>query len=511
MSEYRVEVAIGDTWTITADSTVAADPNADIQITDPFGAIWAIPDGERFPAQPDPMRLVINLYGLASALPPLETGTPVVATVYLDDGIEEFAYLEFHGKLGQVDLKPVLGAVTRKVRATLVAVDDDTDLTEAPITGTWASGADLGDRVDDLIVLAAAQGIDVSNPQFLGDALPGTAREAQAEPLLTLLDEIAAAEYTPRFVMTYGVDVAGVTYPAGTIYHSARAVAKWVTDGPFILVDAAGTVGLVADPYRVPHDPDVDPNVSVEGPQELASVVDGCYIRADSLAYHRDKSKAPTVLELYADQPTARTSTATHIGRRARFGSILMRAASPYANVPNSEYLAPGLAAYLLGDEATSDDWQLDALTLLVSVIPDAELRAMIHGGYGEVSWFPRRRLQPQNTSAAYKRATVYARQVVVTNPADEWNLTGRDYLAGQLAGAALTIDAGKVTVTGRLRPGIHLPDQAGFPTDLNPRRLSWEHLAADPTIGAMDWTGPAQHIDPAITWVDLRLSRLDT
>jgi hypothetical protein len=80
---------------------------------------------------------------------------------------------------------------------------------------------------------------------------------------------------------------------------------------------------------------------------------------------------------------------------------------------------------------------------------------------------------------------------------AEEWRVSGVDFLAGTLGGARLTIPpGGRHYVDVQIRPTLQDPSTS-VPVSY---ATTWGDLPA--IMGADDWTT----LDPALTWYDLRL-----
>lgn len=509
MIPYKVTLTIGTT-TYVSDSSVDQDPNAPAIVVDPLILDWSTLEGE-WPPQPNPSTLTVNLRSSKAGLPPLETGTTVKCIVSLNDGTW-FDYLEFQGTIGSVDVDAVDSSI-RPLGVTIVSTDLDTVLGETYVSDTpWTAFQLLDEsatgRVKAIENLAAAAGVTITDPGSVAATGRGIGRGVIAASLRDLVNEICACAWSPGAVCIYGVDVAGVVYPAGTVYHSLRYKSGMWAVGPLLWTLAGGVVSLTMSPWRTAF-PNAATGTTVEDFIDGCSVIDACHIATDSLRYHRDRAKAPTVVELAAEDSASAGRTVTHPQRIAKYGRITKRLTSLFAYTTSGNQLDSAAAA-MIGDEATADDWQLDRLTVRVDKIPTDQVRSILYGGYGEVSWFPRRFVQPSGSQAALKRAWPYGRQVVVINPDPAITLSARAYLTGLLSGATATIAGGRLELSARLAPGMPSREIRSS-LSYDGRSPTWQHLADNLTVFNTHWKTTTPYIDPALSWVDLRLSRLPT
>lgn len=525
--DYTVTIDVGaGAWTTTIDSrTPAPDIAEGVWVLDDFGTSWSMPE-DKWPAQPEPEFLRLKLLSVVtSALPPMDIGTPVSVQV---TGHVWGEFFEYHPTLGTfegrisdpsartttVDLAG-LGRVPA-LEVDLACTGYLADLAElyvgapswpaenandrmaaiAEAAGiTWAPGMGVGESTFDAFDHFRA--LDVDNQKAL-DVLDDHLRQ------LATAGNLASASVTGWSRMVVVPYVSDGTWPVPPEVPTPAGTVQWMltplyervmgTGGPLVLQQLDnGKWGLAADP-------NYGSNEQSDYTAVRSSVVDA------EVEWRRSKGTATNRVLVSGEfagifgEFGPDLSVTSTVPQEASFPD-LVAARGPITEAYDSTlryvHSARLMASMYLGDrEDRQGRWAVNEFTFYADEMTDGD--EVVHL-FRLPQLFPNHRQGIPQWGVDYP----YGAMVVLYGLQEAHQLGGRDWTAGYLVGATLTIRNRRLAVTLTLRTGVSLQGYSTLgdgTTDYEPLTPAALRLKY-PTLSPAD-------MDPSVTYYDLRLTR---
>lgn len=507
--EYTVEVRLGPDWSMTSDSrNPAPDPAAGVWTLDNYRQSWTMPD--EWPAQPDPATAVLQLGAVDQALlPPLEIGTPVtvVVTGYLGAfSSDAVPVARFDGRISDAVVRTRGDGLVAEV----TCVDYTADLRELYVGAAPWPAEYPNDRMDRIM---AAVGLTWGSTPVWDAFDSFRPLDVDHRPVAEVIeDHLAQLARTGGYV-TYGdrgwqrgvvyYHVASGALPAGDPDPAGSIVWEQVTidertssGGPLVLT--MGPEGVTVTPSPTPAT-EYSAGNTRQVPADLVDL---------DVEWRRDKGRSTNravvsgeFAGIFGELGESLTVTVPSVTEEfpdivQQRGPVTVSRDSTLQYIHAARLMA---SMYLGAREDLESRWSVESFRLHVHRLEDPNTHRLVfplfpsaeENGYGGLSAYP-------------VGASVVVYGIRPTqNPAGG----GREWMAGQLVGADLTVEGGKVLVDCHLRPSIPRPIGNTMATQANAYdALSW--MAAKTVQGGAYAATTWAEIDPDLTWQDLRVTR---
>lgn len=218
-------------------------------------------------------------------------------------------------------------------------------------------------------------------------------------------------------------------------------------------------------------------------------VLDACYVPRESIGWQYARGVNAVSMDVIADDGSTQSVVREFADLRAADGALTRQVATQAAADNVDRYEA---ADNYLGDrDAAAARWHPRQLLIRTDQIPTHRL------GY----YAKRLHFSPGNASLTIA-------QVAIINADARWGIDDNGYaLAGTIVSRTFTIAGGELTVTCQLHPGVPTPAPPSSPSDYD--TASYQDLLDDAGLATVRYTDTppgSPHIDPTLTYADMRL-----
>lgn len=462
MTDYLVRLNI-DTGTTELEwetgTASVADP---VQMLDGATISWAMPEGLRYPTQPDPMECQFTLRTLDAAnVAGLVEGADIALEFWTPD-LAGQKVASFYGRATDVNQEPVPEPDgSTWLYYTVVAVDYTADLAEHPVEPDTPDAAWPLEDVDDRLTRIAAY-FPAGAPFDLASLASLTPMNLNARSVTSsnVLDVMLAtmAEVLQFFAVGTEVQSAYFLVPQASYANGCTGyTAQWWPNG--IVGDAdqlPGVLQLVDDGIggyvlvlSFSEGTDVDAGIGAM----RAPVLFGANTPTDPITWRSGKGQRPNAVAITGE--AAGVETTWNLTTQDVYGVPLVppRLQLAYKSEVTDALTRALQARMLIPDPAqTPDSWALDEFTYL---IPDTQL---------DLAWMPD---HAQAVVDTLWGTWCMAQPAVLTDVEEGKAPNGVSFMAGRLTSVAWTVRKGEAQAKLRLRRGLPAHDAGGLAGDV--------------------------------------------